>query len=74
MLGLEAQLETDGIGFGNISTLATFSMTAFSFSTARSFILSVRHSKTLAEGCFGFTKMDASEIAGIKARVWSLFA
>ena len=50
MLGLEAQLETDGIGFGNISTLATFSMAAFSFSTARSFILSVRHSKTSAEG------------------------
>ena len=30
--------------------------------------------KDLGRRCFGFTKMDASEIAGIKARVWSLFA
>ena len=46
---LRDKLETGNIGNGNIIILATFTTTAFSSSTARNFILSVRHSKIWAE-------------------------
>ena len=60
---LRDKLETGNIGNGNICH------NRFLFIDGKELYLIGASLKDLGRKCFGFTQMDAGEIAGIKARV-----
>ena len=60
------QLETGNIGIGNTSTLATLNNDRFLIIDDKELYLIGASLKDLGHKCFGFTKMDAGAIRGIK--------
>jgi len=60
------QLETGNIGIGNTSTLATLNNDRFLIIDDKELYLIGASLKDLGRKCFGFTKMDAGAIRGIK--------
>ena len=60
------------IGIGNISTLATLNNDRFLVIDDQELYLIGASLKDLGRKCFGFTKMDAGEIARIKKAAFAM--
>ena len=60
------------IGIGNISTLATLNNDRFLVIDDKELYLIGASLKDLGRKCFGFTKMDAGEIARIKKAAFAM--
>ena len=60
------------IGIGNISTLATLNNDRFLVIDDKELYLIGASLKDLGRKCFGFTKMDAGEIARIKKSAFAM--
>jgi hypothetical protein len=60
------------IGIGNISTLATLNNDRFLIIDDKELYLIGASLKDLGRKCFGFTKMDAGEIARIKKAAFAM--
>ena len=60
------------IGIGNISTLATLNNDRFLVIDDQELYLIGASLKDLGRKCFGFTKMDAGEIARIKKAAFAI--
>ena len=66
------QLETGNIGIGNTSTLATLNNDRFLVIDDKELFLIGASLKDLGKKCFGFTKMDAGAIRGIKKSAFAV--